>query len=259
MSKYTTEVRYICETYAGLDVSQDNDKVEDVITDSMDKVFDFEFPIFDESYRSVLERKILRHYYTREIAFETVGLWKLKLNTKLNEIMPYYNKLYESELMDFNPFYDVNLTREYNKKNEGESAGQSTDSNSSEYTSETTRQNNGSDNATSTGWNMFNDTPQGALTDIDNGDYLTNATKVTNTSSSTNSNRITGEDSGSNTSNGSNNYENNMNSTEDYIEKVKGLNGGMSMSKRLKEFRETFLNIDMMVIDNLKDLFFYLW
>ena len=112
MSKYTTEVRYICETLAGLSESVGYADIEQVIKNCLPKVFDFNFPIFDESYRSVLETKILRHYYTREIGLETVGLWKLKLSTKLNEIMPYYNKLYKSELIEFNPLYDVELIRE---------------------------------------------------------------------------------------------------------------------------------------------------
>jgi len=112
MSKYTTEVRYICEHFSGLSESVGYNDVEQVIKNCLTKVFDFNFPIFDESYRTVLETKILRHYYTREIGLETVGLWKLKLNTKLNEIMPFYNQLYKSELIDFNPLYDVELTRE---------------------------------------------------------------------------------------------------------------------------------------------------
>ena len=49
-------------------------------------IFDFDFPIFDEDYKIPLEKKILRHYYLREIGFETLGVWKLKLNDKLNEI-----------------------------------------------------------------------------------------------------------------------------------------------------------------------------
>ena len=65
MSKYTTEVRFICETYAGLSDSVGLTKVNDVLAQSWNKVFDFDFPIFDETYRSVLCQKILRHYYTR--------------------------------------------------------------------------------------------------------------------------------------------------------------------------------------------------
>ena len=110
MARYTTEVRTVCEYYAGLDAMAPGSRVNDVIETAREKVFDFDFPVFDESYRSVIETKILRHYYTREIGFETVGLWKLKLETRLNEVMPYFNQLYESTLLEFNPFYDVDLT-----------------------------------------------------------------------------------------------------------------------------------------------------
>ena len=113
MSKYTTEVRYICENGAGLVESEGYKSINQIITDAIPKIFDFDFPIFDETYRSVLERKILKHYYTREICAETVGLWKHYLDMRLNEIMPYYNKLYESELLAFNPFYDVDLTKDH--------------------------------------------------------------------------------------------------------------------------------------------------
>lgn len=110
MARYTTEVRTICEHYAGLDEMAGGSRVNEIIEASRDKVFDFWFPVFDEAYRSVIETKILRHYYTREIGFETVGLWKLKLETRLNEVMPYFNQLYESTLLEFNPFYDVDVT-----------------------------------------------------------------------------------------------------------------------------------------------------
>lgn len=113
MSKYTTEVRFICETAAGYDESKGFDDVEDILTAAAPVVFNFDFPIFDETYRLPLERKILRHYYTREIGEESVGLWKLRLDDKLNMIMPYYNKLYESEMINFNPMWDVDLHSEH--------------------------------------------------------------------------------------------------------------------------------------------------
>ena len=82
MSIYTTEVRFICETYAGYKESQGYDKVNEIVASAQSKIFEL-YPIFDESYRSVLNTKILRHYYTREICAETVGLWKLWLNNKM--------------------------------------------------------------------------------------------------------------------------------------------------------------------------------
>ena len=111
MSKYTTEVRFICETASGLNESKGYTDVDTIITNAIPKIFTFTFPIFDENYRTVLEKKILKHFYTREICEETVGLWKLRLDTKLNELMPYYNKMYNSELLEFNPLYTANLTR----------------------------------------------------------------------------------------------------------------------------------------------------
>ena len=109
MSKYTTEVRYICENYASLNQSKGYNDIETILDNSWDKVFDFPFPMFSEEYREDLCKKILRHYYTREICEETVGLWKLRLNSRMNEIMPYYNKLYNSELISIQPLINTRL------------------------------------------------------------------------------------------------------------------------------------------------------
>lgn len=116
MSKYTTELRYICEQYAGLDESEGYMSVKQIVETARPKIFDFDYPIFDESYKSVLETKIIRHFYTREIGCESVGLWKMWLDNKMNEIMPYYNQLYNSELIKFNPLYDTDLTTDRNDK-----------------------------------------------------------------------------------------------------------------------------------------------
>ena len=110
MSRYTTEVRFICENAAGYDESKGFNDIDEILTVAAPKVFNFDWPIFDENYRLPLEKKILRHNYTREICEETVGLWKLRLQDTLCNIMPYYNKLYESELLKFNPLYDVDMT-----------------------------------------------------------------------------------------------------------------------------------------------------
>ena len=46
MSKYTTELRYICEMYAGGE-SKGYSDVNKVIQAAIPKAFDFDFPIFD--------------------------------------------------------------------------------------------------------------------------------------------------------------------------------------------------------------------
>ena len=127
MSHYTTEVRFICEQYAGEFTSSDYSTVESVIENSRKKIFDFDFPIYDESYRSVLETKILKRYYTREIGFETVALWKFWLNKRLNEIMPYYNQLYESQLLEIDPLLSFRETEQLERTTDVENSSDRVD------------------------------------------------------------------------------------------------------------------------------------
>lgn len=124
MSKYTTEVRYYCETIAGKSSSEGYNSINNILDtcvnpQNSNRVFNFSYPMFDPAYKPVLEKKILRHYYTREISEETVGLWKLRLEDRMNMIMPYYNKLYESELIKFDPMKEVDITTVSNRANDG--------------------------------------------------------------------------------------------------------------------------------------------
>ena len=250
MSKYTTELRFICETESGLTESKGYNDVETIITGAIPKIFNFDFPIFDEAYRGVLERKILKHYYTREISEETYGLWKLRLNTKLNEIMPYYNQLYNSELLVFNPLYTTNLTR--TKKTDYESERDTDSTNNT--TSQTATTGTGQGATTNSSTDLFSDTPQGAITGLAENTYLTEA-RIVNESATSSSN-TTNNASGNVASTGRGNDD--LKSTEDYLETVNGYEG-KNASALLKEFRETFLNIDMKVIDELDVLFMQLW
>ncbi len=114
MSKYTTEVRNIVETYAGYDERANYPDVDSCIDIAIPKIFDVDnIPVYVPEHKTLLFHKILLHYYQREIGFETTGLWKLKLNTKLKEIMPYYNQLYASELLEYDPLQNVNNWHEH--------------------------------------------------------------------------------------------------------------------------------------------------
>lgn len=275
MSRYTTEVRYICETSSGLLESVGYSKVDEVIQKSLPVIFDFDFPIFDEKYRGILESKILKHYYTREIAFETVGLWKLKLATKLNEIMVYYNQLYKSELLEFNPLYDVDITRQHISDSDGTRGTTSSDNSkydSNRDTNVTGRNISDIDssvtgNTNSNRKDMYSDTPQGTITDLESGKYLTNArinNDVENNSSKTSGTTTDSIDTDTSenintTKNQTRNEDVKFSNLETYIETVKGKQGSGDYSEMLKKFRTTFLNIDMMIIEELSDLFFNLW
>ena len=253
MSKYTTEVRFICENSAGLSESKGADNVDSILDRCWNKVFNFDFPIFDENYRQILCRKILKHYYTREIAHETVGRWKLALNAKLNEIMPYYNQLYKSELLEFNPFYDVDLTRSREGSGTSNKTSNNTETNSG--TSKNVSSESGTNNTDTL--NRFSDTPQNSMDTQGIADSvpLTTVTKVNEDNTTTNESTDTLTRNDTKTGNGTEN----INNTDKYIEIVKGKQGTENYSSLLKKFRETFLNIDMMIIEDCSDCFFTLW
>lgn len=253
MSKYTTEVRFICENSAGLSESEGADNVDSILDKCWNKVFNFNFPIFDENYRQVLCRKILKHYYTREIAHETVGRWKLALNAKLNEIMPYYNQLYKSELLEFNPFYDVDLTR--SREGSGTSNRTSNNTETNSGTSKNVISGSGTSNTDTL--NRFSDTPQNSMDTqgITDSVPLTTVTKVNEDNTTTNESTDTLTRNDNKTGSGTEN----INNTDKYIETVKGKQGTENYSSLLKKFRETFLNIDMMIIEDCSDCFFTLW
>ena len=271
MSAFTTQIRFICESKAGLKESVGYDNIAQVIAGARPAIFDFPYPIFDETYRAVLETKILKHYYTREIGEETYGLWKLRLDTKMNEIMPYYNQLYKSTLLEFNPLYDVDINRTHNATRKGtEILNGNVDTNGQVIASTNANNTTTSDNTTdqtSTNGNTdkYSATPQGGLDGLMQDKYLTNARMITGNDTLNSKVHTSTDNMIDSTTDTSTNMttatKNNttINNTEDYLESVKGKQGTQSYASMILEFRETFLNIDMMVINDLSDLFMNIW
>nr|DAI50064.1 MAG TPA: Lower collar protein [Caudoviricetes sp.] len=191
MSSYTVELRQLIQN--GYDIGLKD------------------YPIFDESYRETLNNKIIMHYWMREIGAETAGLFKLYLNRTMGEIMPYYNQLYKSTQIDFDPLNAYNYSETNMELENVESDGTRTD--------------------TADGKSLYSDTPQGLL---DNGaiadeKYLTSAT-LNDSSASSTANNLQKRD-------------------RNFEKKVRG-NMYHNLSELLKDYRETFLNIDMEIINN---------
>lgn len=190
----------------------------------IDNNFDFQmnsYPIFDEDYRDTLNNNILNHYYENEIGFETASLFRFYLNQTLNEIMPKYNELYkvQKKLVDENLLLNnVNLTESL------------TGSNTTETSSESTSSSNNK--------NLFQDTPQGNIPSQDIDDENVYATNLTLNNNSIND---------SNSSAGS--------GTNEYLKTIIGNNGGKFNIEILKDIQNNFMNIDLMIINELNDLF----
>lgn len=64
-------------------------------------------------YRQVLETKILHRYWFYQIGQETPDRFIHILNQTLEEIMPYYNQMYASELIKINPMLNHAITTDH--------------------------------------------------------------------------------------------------------------------------------------------------
>ena len=177
--------------------------------------------------------------------------------------MPLYNQYYESALLEYNPLHittksnrKIDSTSTDNRNKNTKTTGTDTTNTLSDSTD--TTHNKSTEKTKGNKWDLYSDTPQGGLTGVENETYLTNARK--NTDDSTIDNTQDGTVTGKTT--GKTDYTRNTNvnesSTDDYLENVTGFNSS-NPSELIMKLRETFINIDMLVIDELEELFMYLW
>ena len=200
----------------------------------MDNKFDFglkNYPIFDEAYRETLNNNILMHYYENEIGFETAGLLKVYLNQKMFEIMPYYNELYkvQKKILLNDITNNVNLTETFKRD---------TSTNTSSKSASTS-------SGISKSKNVEQATPQGSLKEenIDNYSYASNITMDKNDTSNSVNDSATGESSGN----------------ENYIKTIIGNNGSKYNVDILEQLKNNLMNIDLMIINELNELFMQIY
>ena len=137
--------------------------VEDLIRNNFDFQLN-EYPIWNESKREYLNSLILNHYAMYEIGYETEGLWRRMLKAKMNEIMPYYNRIMEAIDLHYDPLIDHDETETHNETG----------------TNDVTDNSQASENHSDT--HLYSDTPQNDLSNVASGTpegiishYLTSA------------------------------------------------------------------------------------
>ena len=96
--------------------TDDKTKIKDLAKVGRTKIFDFDYPLSDKISKEEFECMILNHYLTRRIGFDTPTLFKIQLNVKLNEIMPMYNKMFDS-IDGWDIFKDGEKTTRYGTDN----------------------------------------------------------------------------------------------------------------------------------------------
>lgn len=197
-----------------------------------------DYPIFSEPHRATLNAKILKHYAFSEIGLETPDRFDWYLSMRMSEIMPYYNQLYASELLTFDPLSNSKSTESASRENSGVVNGTNT-SNA-----------NGNTNLArgkTKAVQAVSDTPQSNLSmfDIESGGYASNVTVSESTPEAditTDHNEAVMTNSGESAS------------VEASLRTVTGYTGVIP-SDMLIQYRKSFMNIDQMIILELADLF----
>ena len=224
MSKYTIELRKICDIYG-------RDTVEDWFKDYC--LYDY---LTEEEIETIknrgtwnkdkLAKKIVNHYYMREIGFETIGLFKHYVKVKLDELMEEKLPLIYSASIIYDPLVNVDYTETYSRQidDTGESNAEST--------------------SNATGLTINSDTPQGQVnkSEILEGNYASStqggeSDTITNDKTNTNSQ-----------------------SNEESTKRVKG-NSGVSATaqKMIEQYRDNIKAIDRDIIEELNTLFMGLY
>lgn len=177
------------------------------------------YPIFQPSYRTVLNGLIVDRYLNREIGVETPDMFKQILRTRMREIMPLFNRLYEADRIEFDPLSTMDIRTVAN------GTAQSDTESSSRAGSVSESESVGKDYAH----------PQSQLNKDE--DYLSAAAKQNS--------KTTGDNTSSDSAKGV--------TRNDNESRVTGYQG--SPAALLTQFRESLIQTDTLVLDRLEDCF----
>ena len=232
MATYTVELRKICEIYT-------RPVVESWFKDYQlsDYLLPDQLEVLNKTNiwnKEKLAKKIVDHYYMREIGFETPELFKHYAKLTMNEIMESKLPLIYTTALEYDPLVNVDFTETFNRTTEGE--GENIGNSKSDS------KNNAN------GLNINSDTPQGEI----NKENILKGNYATNTSASETESNITDE---TNTTSSLTNK-----NKEEFTRHLKG-NQGISATYQamIKQFRENIVSVDREIINELQTLFMGLY
>lgn len=196
------------------------------------EMFDFDYTLSSNITKQDFECMIINHFLFRRIGSETFLSFKIRLQDKLLEILPYYNKILDSfgnwDIFS-NGMTETESITEGKTKSENQING---------ITS------NGTQNGTQTSDRKYSKTPQNELQDVRDGKYITDYNYDTDTTSVTQSN----------TSNENRSLSGNENITHNRMKNIID-NNKMELYKSYLENKQSIMN---MIYNDLDCLFYQL-
>ena len=235
MSKYSIELRKLFEPITYSPTLFTRQQVEGFFKDYelTDYLTSEQIATIEETgiwSKDNLAKKIVDHYYMREIGFETIGLFVHYAKITMQELMEEYLPLIYSSAIQYDPLVNVDYTESFERIKQMSNSGMSGS--------------NSSSSASSLGVNS--DTPQGQISK----QSILNGTYATSTGANENESSVSSEST--NQTNG--------NENENYSKRVKG-NSGVSATaqKMIEQYRNNIRAIDREIIEKLGILFMGLY
>lgn len=232
MAKYTIELRKVCDIYTRQ------------VVESWFKDYELSDYLTSDEILSItnaniwnkekLAKKIVDHYFMREIGFDTPALFKHYAKVTMQELMEERLPLIYSSSIKYDPLVNVDYTETFERTQEGEMTNNGESSSTS--------------NSESGNLVINNNTPQQRITkqNLTTGAYASSVNQNDNTTQIEDT--TTTENTGTSLAN------------EEYTKRVKG-NLGVSATaqKMIEQYRQNIIAIDKQIIEDLNILFMGLY
>lgn len=198
-------------------------------------LWDFDLGIDDPEFEEKLKETIVSYFYFNEIGSETPDRFKHRFQSKLKLILPYYNNLYNTTLLDYDPLINYKMDEIIKEDGSEGSTGSSDSTSNNNLTGSETNQN-----------------------DLTETEYPQHSQITSDIPSGKTQNKGTG--SNTQKTDGSFNETTKQNKTlnKKYNKTVEGLTG-QSYATLIKEYRQNIINIEKMVLNELKSLFILIY
>lgn len=254
----------ILESIVNPDVDLNNPapevKIKDLAKVGRSTIFNFDYPLSEKVSKEKFETMILNHFLMRRIGFETVTAFRIQLDVKLNEIMPLYNKMFDA-ISNWEIFNDGEVTTRTGTDNRTQNSTQNSEQNNTQNDINNTSNNLSNHSTTSTSEisdRRNSELPQNQLSDLRDGNYVTNYNYDTNTNSGEDNSTSQGTSQSTNnsSSNTTNNTTNNSTNNNIYNETI--TRTPADKIAIYKEFQENLKSIYGMIFKDLECLFYQL-
>ena len=219
------------------------------------ELFDFDYQFDDLTFKKELEEHVIQYFWDYEIGQETPDMFKRKFRARWLRCIGYYNTLYNTTLLQYNPLtnYSLNEAMEQLSETNSQSQSNSTGTSSSVHNTVTNGEDTGSESGSGQTNEKASDYPQHSITA---GNYLSGEKVGTYSDSKTNSHysETNVDDSGSISNENNQELESKEEAKTTYQKTIEGITG-VTYQDLIKKQRDLIIRIPDMVCEELKPCF----